>query len=64
MEGKNKKGKGKSGRWELISDGLILAGGGLFTAGAAIIYPAAGFIVAGFCCVFLGWLVSKNGGES
>lgn len=64
MEDTNKKGKGKTGRWEIISDVLILSGGGLFTAGAAMIYPAAGFIVAGSCCVLIGWLASKNGGES
>lgn len=42
---------------EAVSTGLELAGAGLVTAGVALIYVPAGFIVGGLLCVGIGFLI-------
>jgi flagellar biosynthesis component FlhA len=42
----------------LISNALAVAGFVLLTVGAGLVAPAAGFLVAGGCCVLVSRLVS------
>jgi len=42
----------------LLSNVLAVAGFALLTAGAALLAPAAGFLVAGACCVLVSRLVT------
>ena len=42
----------------LLSNILAVAGFVLLTAGAALVAPAAGFLVAGVCCVLVSRLVA------
>ena len=43
----------------LLSNVLAVAGFVLLTAGAALVAPAAGFLVAGACCVLVSRLVAS-----
>lgn len=42
----------------LISNVLAVAGFVLLTVGAALVAPAAGFVVAGACCILVSRLVA------
>lgn len=43
---------------------LVIAGGALVTAGAALIFPPAGLIVAGVLVAAGGWFTVDVGGDS
>lgn len=42
----------------LVSNILALVGFAMLTVGAALVAPAAGFLVAGACCIFVSRLVA------
>ncbi len=54
---KEKKRKGR----EIISDVLLVAGGGAVSIGAGVIHIAAGLIVAGMLAMAFGWLIALGG---
>ena len=45
---------------ELALDGAALAGAGLIAHGADLIYPPAGFIVAGLFLLMGAWIVARG----
>lgn len=48
---------------ERISDGLMIVGGLLLSAGAGMVEPAAGVIVAGIVSIVYGIFVASGGRE-
>jgi hypothetical protein len=46
---------------DFIRDMIGIVGGGLVTAGAALIYVPAGLIVAGALLVLVAWLTARSG---
>ena len=48
-------------RRELISDGLLIAGGIAVSVGLGLLHIAAGIIAGGVLAILYGWLIGKGG---
>ena len=46
---------------EVASDVLALAGAAAVTQGAAMLHPAAGFVVGGAFAIAAGWVLHRSG---
>lgn len=46
---------------DLTTNGLVLAGLGLFSAGFWLMWEPLGYVVGGLCCLVLAWVVGGKG---